>query len=182
MSAVRLITEAQAKKYIINPVTPKVCLGAGHNLLFIRTGRCTAQVLLRRNGKISTTVTTKVITGTAVADELVVPVAEPTVAYFIDGTALAKPASKTAIAQLAKVSKTASALVVTGHSGNIGGEQANMVSLSQKRASGVRSLLRARGISRTISIWSYGAAIPLTSSKSNKEQDVNRRSEIYVIP
>ena len=182
MSAIRLITEAQAEKYIINPVTPKVCLGAGHNLLFIRTGRCTAQVLLRSNGKISTTVTTKVITGTVVADELVVPVAEPTVVYFIDGTALAKPTSKTLIAQLAKASTSASSMVVTGHSGNIGGEQANMVQLSQKRASAIRSLLRSRGISRTIAIWSYGASIPLTSSKSNKAQDMNRRSEIYVIP
>jgi outer membrane protein OmpA-like peptidoglycan-associated protein len=181
-SAIRLLTEAQAKTYLINPLTPTACLGAGHNLLFIKTGRCTVQVVLRTNGKVLSTVTTKVTDGTVVPSDLVVAVSEPTVAYFIDGTALVKPASKKAIGRLTSSAKTASSIVVTGHSGNIGGEQANMVQLSQKRASAVRSLLRARGTTRTIAIWSFGAKVPLTSSKSNKQQDLNRRSEIYIIP
>ena len=181
-SAARLLTENQAKKYLINPLSPTVCLGAGHNLLFIKTGRCTAQVVLRSNGKIVSTVVTKVNSGTVVPSDVVVAVSEPTIAYFIDGTALVKPASKKAIALLASSAKTASSIVVTGHSGNIGGEQANMVQLSQKRAAAVRSLIRSRGTSRTIAIWSFGASVPLTSSKSNKKQDLNRRSEIYIIP
>jgi len=181
-SAIRLITEVQTKSYLLNPLTPKVCLGAGHNLLFIHTGRCTVQVVLRKNGKIASTVTTKVVSGSVIPSDIVVAVAEPTVAYFIDGTALVKPASKTAIGQIVASAKAASSIVVTGHSGNIGGEQANMVHLSQKRASAVRSLLRTRGVSRTIAIWSFGASVPVTSSKSNKQQDQNRRSEIYVIP
>ena len=181
-SAIRLLTEAQAKTYLINPLTPTACLGAGHNLLFIKTGRCTVQVVLRTNGKVLSTVTTKVGDGTIVPSDVVVAVPEPTIAYFIDGTALVKPASKKVIARLASSAKTASSIVVTGHSGNIGGEQTNMVQLSQKRASAVRSLLRARGTTRTIAIWSFGAGVPLTSSKSNKQQDLNRRSEIYIIP
>ena len=181
-SAIRFLTVEQAKTYLINPLTPTVCLGAGHNLLFIKTGRCTVQVVLRSNGKIMSTVGSKVIDGTIVPSETVVAVADPTVAYFIDGTALVKPKSKTAIAKLAPQLRTASSIVVTGHSGNIGGEQANMVQLSQKRAAAVRSLIRARGTSRTVAIWSFGASVPLTSSKSNKQQDLNRRSEIYVIP
>ena len=181
-SAIRFITEVQAKTYVLNPLTPKVCLGAGHNLLFIHTGRCTVQVVLRKNGKIVTTATTKVISGTVIPSDTVVAVADPTVAYFIDGTALLKPASKTAITQLSSAAKAASSIVVTGHSGNIGGEQVNMVQLSQKRAAAVRSFIRTRGVTRTIAIWSFGASVPVTSSKSNKEQDLNRRSEIYVIP
>lgn len=181
-SAIRLMTEAQAKTYLVNPLTPTVCLGAGHNLLFIKKGRCKAQVVLRSNGKVMSTVTSKVIDGTVVPSDVVVAVSEPTVAYFIDGTALVKPGSKKAIARLSTSAKTASSIVVTGHSGNIGGEQANMVQLSQKRAAAVRSLIRSRGTSRTIAIWSFGASVPLTSSKSNKQQDLNRRSEIYIIP
>ena len=140
------------------------------------------QVVLRKNGKIVTTATTKVISGTVIPSDTVVAVAVPTVAYFIDGTALLKPASKTAITQLSSAAKAASSIVVTGHSGNIGGEQVNMVQLSQKRAAAVRSFIRTRGVTRTIAIWSFGASVPVTSSKSNKEQDLNRRSEIYVIP
>jgi outer membrane protein OmpA-like peptidoglycan-associated protein len=57
-----------------------------------------------------------------------------------------------------------------------------MVPLSQKRASAVRTLLRNRGVSKTIAIWSFGASFPVTNSKSNKEQDLNRRAEIFIIP
>lgn len=182
MSAVRLITDAQSKKYIINSLTPKVCLGSAKNLAFIHTGKCVAQVVLRSNGKIAKTVTTKVTTGTVEATEEVVPLAAPVVAYFSGGTALVKPSSKKEIAALAASAKTASSIIVTGHSGNIGGERANMVKLSQQRASAVRSLLRAKGVGRTIAIWSFGATYPVTNSKSNAQQDLNRRAEIYIIP
>ena len=182
MSAVRLMTEAQSKKYIINSLTPKVCLGSAINLAFLKTGRCTAQVLRRSNGKIATTVTTRVVAGVAEASEEVVLLAEPTVAYFNGGTALVKASSKKDIAALTASARTASSILVTGHSGNIGGERANMVKLSQQRASAVRSLLRGKGVNRTIAIWSFGATFPVTNSKSNAKQDLNRRAEIYLIP
>lgn len=182
MSAVRLITDAQSKKYIINSLTPKVCLGSAKNLAFINTGRCIAQVVRRSNGKIATTVRTKVTAGTVEASEEVVPLLAPTVAYFNGGTALVKASSKKDIAELAAAARNASSVIVTGHSGNMGGERANMVPLSQKRASAVRTLLRNRGVNKTIAIWSFGATFPVTNSKSNKEQDLNRRAEIYVIP
>lgn len=182
MSAVRLITDAQSKKYIINSLTPKVCLGSAKNLAFINTGRCIAQVVLRSNGKIATTVRTKVAAGTVEASEEVVPLLTPTIAYFNDGTALVKASSKKDIAALTATARNASSIIVTGHSGNIGGERANMVPLSQKRASAVRTLLRKKGINKTIAIWSFGASFPITNSKSNKTQDLNRRAEIYIIP
>ena len=182
MSAVRLMTEAQSKKYIINSLTPKVCLGSAVNLAFLKTGRCTAQVLRRSNGKIAKTVTTRVVAGVPEVSEEVVVLAAPTIAYFNGGTALVKATSKKDIAALTASARTASSILVTGHSGNIGGERANMVKLSQQRASAVRSLLRGRGVNRTIAIWSFGATFPVTNSKSNAQQDLNRRAEIYLIP
>jgi outer membrane protein OmpA-like peptidoglycan-associated protein len=182
MSAVRLITEAQSKRYIINSLTPKVCLGSAINLAFLKTGRCTVQVLLRSNGKIAKTVSTRIVTGVPEASEEVVVLPAPTVAYFNDGTALVKASSKKDIAFLSSSARTASSIIVTGHSGNIGGERANMVKLSQQRASAVRSLLRDRGVRGTIAIWSFGASFPTTNSKSKTQQDLNRRAEIYLIP
>jgi outer membrane protein OmpA-like peptidoglycan-associated protein len=176
------MTEAQSKKYIINSLTPKVCLGSAFNLAFLKTGRCTAQVLRRSNGRIATTVTTRVVAGVPEVSEEVVVLAAPTIAYFNGGTALVKATSKRGIAALTASAKTASSILVTGHSGNIGGERANMVTLSQKRASAVRSLLRGRGIKRTIAIWSFGASFPITNSRSNAQQDLNRRAEIFLIP
>lgn len=182
LSALRLLTANQSKTYFINPLTPKVCLGSGINLAFIGTGRCTVQILRRSNGKIAATRTTRVVTGTVTPSDILVALQPPTVVYFNGGTALVKTASKAAINALAPTARTASSVIVAGHSGNMGGESSNLVVLSQKRANAVRSLLRGRGIRQTIAIWSYGATKPVTNSRSNAKQDLNRRAEIYLIP
>lgn len=181
-SAIRMMTPDQAKKYVINPLTPKVCLGAGRNLVLIHTGRCTAHIAVRRNGKVSSVVTTKVISGTVTANDTVVAIAEPTIAYFVGGDSRVKDSSRKDIFSLAPAAKTSDAVLITGHSGNLAGEQANLVSLSSKRAASVRALLRGKGVSKTIAIWSFGASLPVTNSKSDKDQNLNRRAEIYIIP
>ncbi len=181
-SAIRMMTPEQSKKYVINPLTPKVCLGAGRNLVLIHTGRCTAQIVLRRNGKVSSMATTKVISGTVTPNDTVVAVAEPTIAYFVGGDSRVKDSSRKDIFSLAPTAKTSDAILVTGHSGNLAGEQANLVTLSSKRAASVRALLRGKGVTKTIAIWSFGASLPVTNSKSDKDQNLNRRAEIYLIP
>lgn len=182
LSALRLITAAQEKTFIINPTTPKVCLGSGTNLVFIATGRCTFQILRRRNGQVMTTKSTRVVAGEPVTSDVVVAVAPPTVVYFSGGTALVRSASKKVINTLAPSARAANSVLVAGHSGNMAGENSNLVVLSQKRANAVRSLLRGRGVRKTIAIWSFGASKPVTNSKSNAQQNKNRRAEIYIIP
>ncbi len=181
-SAVRLMSPALSKKNYINSLTPNVCLGAGRNLVFLRTGRCTARVQLRSNGKLVSTVTTRVVSGEVVASDEVVPVAPATVAYFRSGTGLTTAATKAAIAALAPTARTADAILVTGHTGNIQGENSNLIPLSQKRAQAVRSLLRGRGVRTTVAIWSYGASQPVSKGRTAKEQNLNRRAEIFIIP
>jgi flagellar motor protein MotB len=181
-SAVRLMSPALSKKNYINSLTPKVCLGAGRNLVFLRTGRCTARVQLRSNGKLVSTVTTRVVSGEVVASDEVVPVAPATVAYFRSGTGLTTTATKKAIAALAPTARAADAILVTGHTGNIQSENSNLMPLSQKRAQAVRSLLRDRGVRTTVAIWSYGASQPVSKGKTAKEQNLNRRAEIFIIP
>ena len=182
LSALRLMTTNQSKTFFINPLTPKVCLGSGSNLAFIGTGRCTVQILRRSNGSVVATRTTKVVDGTVTPSDIVVALQPPTVVYFNGGTALVKTSSKKDINALAPTARTASSVIVAGHSGNMGGESSNLVVLSQKRANAVRALLRGRGVNQTIAIWSFGATKPVTSSKSNAKQDLNRRAEIYLIP
>jgi outer membrane protein OmpA-like peptidoglycan-associated protein len=177
-----MMTPEQVAKYVINPLTPKVCLGAGRNLVLIHTGRCTAHIALRRNGKVAALVTTKVISGTVVANDTTVALAEPTIAYFVGGNSKVKDSSRKDIFSLAATAKTSDAVLITGHSGNLAGEQANLVTLSSKRAASVRALLRGKGVTKTIAIWSFGAGLPVTNSKSEKDQNLNRRAEIYLIP
>ena len=181
-SAIRMMTPDQVKKYVINPLTPKVCLGAGRNLVLMHTGRCTAQIVLRSNGKVSALITTKVISGTVVSSDTIVALTEPTIAYFVGGDSKVKDSSRKDIFSLVAAAKTSDAVLITGHSGNLAGEQANLVTLSSKRAASVRALLRGKGITKTIAIWSFGASLSVTDSKSEREQNLNRRAEIYLIP
>ena len=181
-SAIRMMSPEQVATHLINSRTPKVCLGAGRNLVLIHTGRCTAQIVLRKNGKIATTVTSKVISGTVVANDTTVAVAAPTVVYFVGGSSKVKDSSRKDVFSLAPAAKISDAILITGHSGNLAGEQANLTKLSTKRASSARALLRGKGVRKTIAIWSFGASLSVTNSKSDKQQDLNRRAEVYLIP
>jgi len=181
-SVIRLMSSSLSKNYYINSLTPNVCLGAGRNLVLLRTGRCTAQVQQRTNGKLEKTVTTRVVSGTVVESDNVVVLPAATIAYFKSGTALSTAQSKKDIDAIVTTARAADAILVTGHTGNVQSENSNLVPLSQKRALAVRSLLRDRGVSATIAIWSYGASNPVNKGKTTKAQNLNRRAEIFIIP
>ena len=181
-SVIRLMSSPLSKTYYINSLTPSVCLGAGRNLVLLRTGRCTAQVQRRTNGRLEKTVTTKVVSGTIVESDNVIALPPATIAYFKSGTALSTSQSKNDINAILTTARVADAILVTGHTGNVQSENSNLVPLSQKRALAVRSLLRDRGVSATIAIWSYGASNPVNKGKTTKAQNLNRRAEIFVIP
>jgi outer membrane protein OmpA-like peptidoglycan-associated protein len=182
LSAIRFMSLSQSKKYYLNSLTPNVCLGAGRNLVFLRTGRCTARLQLRANGRLVSTVTTRVTSGTAVNSDTIVSTQAATVTYFKSGTALSTTESKRTINALASTARTADAVLVMGHTGNVQSENSNLLPLSQKRALAVRSLLRDRGVRTTIAIWSYGATLPVSKEKTKKAQDLNRRVEIIIVP
>jgi outer membrane protein OmpA-like peptidoglycan-associated protein len=150
--------------------------------VFIKKGRCRAQIVTRRNGRIVRTVTTRVVTGEVVPSEGVVAVAKPTVIYFANGTNRPTAASMRDLDALMPEARRASSILVTGHTGNLSGENSNLVALSQRRATSVRSLLRGRGARQTIAIWSFGGSSPLTKSRSEEKQSVNRRAEIFLVP
>lgn len=182
MSAVRVMNSGAEKSYIVNSLTTGVCVGAGRNLVFLRTGRCTAQLTFRSNGKVASTVSTVVGDGQVTESDVVVAVAEPTVIRFTNGTALSTAAARARIGNIVSAARKASAVLITGHTGNAGGETAKMTELSQKRAMAARSLLRARGVSGVIAIQSYGATQTVSNSKKESQQALNRRAEIYIIP
>jgi flagellar motor protein MotB len=182
MSALSLMTTAQNRSYFINSLTPTICLGSDKSMVFIKAGRCRAQIVTRRNGRIVRTVTTRVVTGEVVPSDGVVAVAKPTVVYFANGTNRPTAASMRDIDALMPEARRASSILVTGHTGNLSGENTNLVTLSQRRATSVRSLLRGRGARQTIAIWSFGGSHPLSKSKSEAKQALNRRAEIFLVP
>ena len=182
MSALRLMTSAQNRTYYINSLTPTICLGSDRNLVFIKKGRCRAQIITRSNGRVVRTVTTRVVAGEVVPSEGVVAVAKPTVIYFQNGRNRPTTTSMRDLDALMPEARRASSILVTGHSGNLSGENTNLVTLSQRRATSVRSLLRGRGARQTIAIWSFGGSSPVTTSKKESRQALNRRAEIFLVP
>jgi flagellar motor protein MotB len=182
MSALRLMTSAQNRTYFINSLTPTICLGSDRNLVFIKKGRCRAQIITRRNGRAVRTVTTRVVTGEVVPSEDVVAVAKSTVIYFLNGRNRPTTASMRRLNALMPEARRASSILVTGHTGNLSGENTNLITLSQRRATSVRSLLRGRGARQTIAIRSFGGSNPVTKSKKASKQRLNRRAEIFLIP
>ena len=182
MTAVRVMSAGAEKKWVVNSLTPRTCLGAGRNLVMMTNGRCRAQIALRSNGRVSASVSTLVTDGTPALSDVVVQVAAPTVVMFRNGTALTTPTAKARIANISPEARRASAILVTGHTGNAGGETSTMTQLSQKRAMAARSLLRDRGVSCVIAIQSYGATQVISSSKKDSQQALNRRAEIFLIP
>ncbi|MFM9133355.1 MAG: OmpA family protein, partial [Actinomycetota bacterium] len=182
MTAVRVMSSGAEKKWVVNSLTPRTCLGAGRNLVLMANGRCRAQIALRSNGKVSASVSTLVTDGTPALSDTVVQVAAPTVVMFRNGTALTTATAKALIANISSDARKASAILVTGHTGNVGGETGKMTELSQKRAMAARSLLRDRGVSCVIAIQSYGASQVVSNSKKDSQQALNRRAEIFVIP
>lgn len=182
MSALRLMTSAQNRTYYVNSLTPTICLGSDRNLVFIKKGRCRAQIVTRSNGRIVRTVTTRVVAGEVVPSDEVVAVAKPTVIYFENGRNRPTAASMRDLDALMPEARRASSILVTGHSGNLSGENTNLVTLSQRRATSVRSLLRGRGARQTIAIWSFGGSSPITTSKKESRQALNRRAEIFLVP
>jgi len=182
MSALSLMTSAQNRTYYINSLTPTICLGSDRNLVFIKKGRCRVQIITRRNGRVARTVTTRVVSGEVVPSEGVVAVAKPTVIYFQNGRNRPTTASMRTLNALMPEARRASSILVTGHTGNLSGENTNLITLSQRRATSVRSLLRGRGARQTIAIWSFGGSNPLTQSKKQSQQALNRRAEIFLVP
>lgn len=179
MSAVELMTSAQNKTFFINSLTPTVCLGSDRFMVFLTSGRCSAQVIVRRNGVVSATVSTRVVTTAAARD---IAVAKPTVLYFANGTNTLTAASARKLNALMPRARRAKSILVTGHTGNLSGENSDLVTLSRRRATYVRNLLRGKGARQTIAIWSFGGSNPVTTSKSTAAQAKNRRAEIFLVP
>jgi len=182
MTAIRLMTPGAETTYVVDSLTPATCLGAGRNIVLLRTGRCRARIALRSNGRVQSTVSTTITDSTPTLSDVIGSVDEPTVVYFRNGTALSTDASRKRVAGIASAARRANAVLVTGHTGNAGGETSKMRSLSQKRAQAARSLLRDRGVTGVIAIQSYGATQVVSNSKKDAQQALNRRAEVFLIP
>ncbi len=101
---------------------------------------------------------------------------------FVSGKAVIKEASKASLSKLASllIDKSDWKLMISGHTDNVGNDQANM-KLSEQRAQAVADYLESNGVSkdRMIVRW-FGETEPIADNESEAGRQQNRRVEMEI--
>jgi outer membrane protein OmpA-like peptidoglycan-associated protein len=101
---------------------------------------------------------------------------------FSTGSSTLTPASRTNISKLAGILNKYkdTNLVIEGHTDNVGSEATNMT-LSERRAQSVSSLLRAYNVSgNRLTTVGYGETRPVATNETDAGRRLNRRVEVLI--
>ena len=181
-SAIAVMTPAQAKTRDIKTLTPMVCVPANDDLVFIKTGRCVAQIVNEKTGRVLRTLSTRVVADEVselnVGNEIV------TLAPIYFGGASASVDAK-ALKRLRSIKDRISAagtVLLVGHSGILMGNTPENQEMSRTRAIATRKELQRMGAKGPFYITSAGALAPATTKMTSAAQAKNRRVVIVLIP
>lgn len=181
-SAIAVMTPAQAKVNDVVSLTPRICLAAEDDLVFIKTGRCVAQVVNEKTGRVLRALTTRVVADEV--SELNVGSEIVTLApiYFTGGSAVVDAKAKNRLKGLTDRISAAGTVLLVGHSGILMGNTPENQQLGRARAIAARNELRSMGAKGPFYFTSAGALAPATTTMTNEAQAKNRRVVIVLIP
>ena len=181
-SAIAVMTPELAKVNDVVSLTPRVCLAADNDLVFINTGKCIAQMVNEKTGKVLRTLKTTIVgedvSELNVGNEIVTlaPI------YFAGGSAEIDEVAKKRLESIkAKVSAAGTVLLV-GHSGILMGNTPENQVLGRTRAIAARDALKKMGSKGPFYFSSAGALDPATKVLTVEAQAKNRRVVIVLIP
>ena len=181
-SAIAVMTPAQAKTRDIETLTPLVCVPANDDLVFIKTGRCIAQVVNEKTGKVLRTLSTRVVADEVselnVGNEIVTlaPI------YFGGASASVDAAAIKRLQSIKDRISAAGTVLLVGHSGILMGNTPENQEMSRARAIATRKELQRMGAKGPFYITSAGALAPATTKMTSAAQAKNRRVVIVLIP
>lgn len=181
-SAIAVMTPAQAKTRDIETLTPMVCVPANDDLVFIKTGRCIAQVVNEKTGKVLRTLSTRVVADEVselnVGNEIVTlaPI------YFGGASASVDAAAIKRLQSIKDRISAAGTVLLVGHSGILMGNTPENQEMSRARAIATRKELQRMGAKGPFYITSAGALAPATTKMTSAAQAKNRRVVIVLIP
>jgi outer membrane protein OmpA-like peptidoglycan-associated protein len=181
-SAIAVITPAQAKTRDIETLTPQVCLPANDDLVFIKTGRCVAQVVNEKTGKVLRMLTTQVVADEVselnVGNEIVTlaPI------YFGGASSSVDARAKKRLQLIKDRISAAGTVLIVGHSGILMGNIPENQEMSRARAISTRNELRSMGAQGPFYITPAGALAPATTKMTQAAQEKNRRVVVVLIP
>lgn len=181
-SAITVLTTSQAATSDVVSKTPKVCLSANEDLVFINSGTCVAEVVSEKSGKVLRVLRTRVIEDAVselnVGNEIV------TLAPIFFGNASTKlsSAAKRRIQDIKEKVSAAGTVLIVGHSGIMLGDTPENRALSNERAKSVVAGLRLVKAQGPFYVTPVGAVDPIVNSTNRADQAKNRRVEIVLIP
>jgi len=178
-SALTVLTAKQAEDLDIRTSTPKICIALTTSVLLINPGRCVVRIIDEDTKKVLRTMTTTVKKSeveqgtTLTTDE---PIMFKQASIKLSKQALAQ------VAELAEAAKSASRIVVIGHSASLGEVSTYSYAISRDRALAVKAALVKAGVKATIEVVALSYSQPETTKKTESAQAKNRRAEVFIFP
>ncbi len=178
-TAIQVLTSAQVTTQVLVSRTPEVCIPLSTKIVVIGQGTCTVRVLNKTDRRTLRTLTSKATsTDTSVGTSIVA--SEP-----IQFSVVSFKLSAAAKAQLEKMldqAKSASRILIVGHSGMLYDTEAFNVNISIRRTAAVKSALQKAGVNTPLNLVGLGSKVPLTTKKTEAVQAKNRRVVLYFFP
>jgi outer membrane protein OmpA-like peptidoglycan-associated protein len=181
-SAIAVMTPAQAKTRDVKTLTPSVCLPANDDLVFIKTGRCVAQVVSERTGAVLRTLRTRVVADEVSELNVGNAIVTLTPIYFGGASASVDARAKKRLQSIKDRISAAGNVLIVGHSGILMGNTLENQEMGRARAISTRNELRSMGAKGPFYFTSAGALAPATTKMTQAAQAKNRRVVIVLIP
>ena len=178
-SALTVLTAKQSKDLDIRTSTPKICIALTTSVMMVNPGRCVVRIIDEDTKRVLRTMTTtvkkaEVEAGTTLTTDE--PIMFKQANIRLSKTALAQ------VAELVEAAKTASRVVVIGHSAALGDVSAYSFAISRDRANAVKAALIKAGVKVPIETVALSYSQPETTKKTEAAQAKNRRAEVFIFP
>ena len=178
-SALTVLTAKQAQDLDIRTSTPKICIALTTSVLLVNPGRCVVRIIDEDTKKVLRTMTTTV--KKAEVEQGTTLTTDEPIMFKQASIKLSKQA-KAQVAELAEAAKSASRVVIIGHSASLGEVSAYSYAISRDRALAVKAALVKAGVKATIEIVALSYSQPESTKKTEAAQAKNRRAEVFLFP
>lgn len=182
-TALTVLTKKASRTRSLRSRTPKICVATRQEVVMVKKGSCTVEILNKSTGAKIRTLTTRVREADVEVGTTVT--AENAVMFKRASTRLSK-AAKAQIAEIAESASTAQRIILVGHTALLTEANGWNNFISLQRVARVKDALqaefRAAGVDVPVTIVSLGSKAPLTTKQTEKAQTKNRRVNIYIVP
>jgi outer membrane protein OmpA-like peptidoglycan-associated protein len=178
-SALTVLTAKQAEDLDIRTSTPKICIALTTSVMMVNPGRCVVRIIDEDTKKVLRTMTTTVKKAD-VQEGTTLTTDEPIM--FKQASIKLSKQAQAQVAELAEAAKTASRVVIIGHSASLGEVSAYSYAISRDRANAVKAALVKAGVKVAIEVVALSYNQPETTKKTEAAQAKNRRAEVFIFP